>query len=76
MRRFMNFVAGALCGALVGSVTALLLTPKSGEGLRNQLRQRTENFRDEVREAYGARVAQLETELENLRTRPSKKTNE
>ena len=74
MRRFVSLIAGALCGALVGSVTALLLAPESGEDLRNQIRQRTENFRDEVKEAYGARVAQLETELENMRIRAPKKT--
>ncbi|TFH34031.1 MAG: YtxH domain-containing protein [Anaerolineales bacterium] len=74
MRRFMNFIAGSLCGALVGSVTALLLAPVSGEEVRNQIRLRTENFRDEVSEAYRARVTQLETDLENLRTRiPEKK---
>jgi gas vesicle protein len=70
----MSFLAGALCGALVGSVTAILLAPLSGDELRLQIRQRTENFRDEVKDAYQARVTQLETELENLRTRPPKKT--
>jgi gas vesicle protein len=75
MRRFMSFIAGALCGALVGSVTAILLAPYSGEELRQQIRQRTENFRDEVKEAYQARVTQLETELENLRAPKPKKTS-
>ncbi len=69
MRRFMSFVAGAFCGALVGSVLALIYAPASGEELRSQLRQRTDAFRDEVREAYAARVAQLEAELERLRGR-------
>lgn len=74
MRRFMSFIAGALCGALVGSVTAILLAPYSGEELRNQIRLRTETFRDEVKEAYDARVAQLEAEIESLRTREPKKS--
>ncbi len=74
MRRFMSFIAGALCGALVGSVTAILLAPYSGEELRNQIRLRTETFREEVKEAYDARVAQLEAEIESLRTREPKKT--
>ena len=73
MRRFMSFITGALCGALVGSVAALLLAPESGEDIRNQIRLRTESFRDEVKEAYSARVAQLEAELESLRSAPSKK---
>jgi gas vesicle protein len=75
MRRFMNFVAGAFCGALVGSITAILLAPASGENLRQQIRQRSQSFRDEVRDAYQARVTQLEAELENLRTSPPKKTD-
>jgi gas vesicle protein len=75
MRRFMNFVAGAFCGALVGSITAILLAPASGENLRQQIRQRSQSFRDEVRDAYQARVTQLEAELENLRTSSPKKTD-
>jgi gas vesicle protein len=73
MRRFMNFIAGAFMGALVGSVTAILLAPGSGEELRMQFRQRAENFRDEVRDAYQARVTQLEAELESLRAQTPKK---
>ncbi len=74
MRRFFSFIAGALCGALVGSVTAILLAPYSGEELRNQIRLRTATFREEVKEAYDARVAQLEAEIDSLRTREPKKS--
>ncbi|NIS80442.1 MAG: hypothetical protein GTO14_09610 [Anaerolineales bacterium] len=69
MRRFMNFLAGTLCGALVGAVTALLLAPYSGEELRARAQERAVAFRDEVREAYTSRVAQLEAELDALRER-------
>lgn len=69
MRRFMTFIAGAFCGALVGAVTALLLAPYAGEELRARTRDRIETFRDEVREAYATRVAQMETELASLRGR-------
>lgn len=68
MRRFMSFMAGAVCGALVGSVAALLLAPASGEELREQFVGRVEGLREEVRDAYASRVAQLEAELERLRT--------
>ena len=70
MRRFMSFFAGAMCGALVGSVTALLLAPSSGEILQQRMRDRATSFRDEVRDAYDARMAQLEAELESLRKPP------
>ena len=69
MRRFMNFIAGAFCGALVGSVTALLLAPYSGTELRNQVRTRAEGLRNEIQDAYQARMTQLEAELEGLRRR-------
>lgn len=72
MRRFSSFVVGALCGALVGSVAALLLAPASGEELRGQAQERFKEFSDEVRQAYEERVAQLEEELEALRGRLSK----
>ena len=67
MRRFTTFIAGTLCGALVGAVTALLLAPYAGEELRARARERIDAFRDEVREAYATRTAQLEAELANLR---------
>ena len=69
MRRFMTFVTGVVFGAVVGAVTALLLAPTSGEELRSKARERFDDLSDEVREAYAARVAQLEAELEKLRSR-------
>lgn len=69
MRRFMNFVAGAFCGALVGSVVALLLAPYAGDELRQQVAGRFETLQQDMNEAYRARRAQLEAELEALRER-------
>ena len=69
MRRFMTFVTGVVFGAVVGAVTALLLAPTSGEELRSKARERFDDLSDEVREAYAARAAQLEAELEKLRSR-------
>ena len=68
MRRFTNFLTGVIFGALVGAVTALLLAPSSGEDLRSRARERFDDLTDDVREAYNARVAQLEAELEALRS--------
>jgi len=67
MRRFMSFLAGSMCGALLGSVLALLLTPYSGEDLRQRTWDKLGGFRDDVREAYESRREQLEAELESLR---------
>jgi len=67
MRRFTSFLTGAMVGALVGSLTALLLAPTSGDELRARARDQASSFRDDVREAYETRVAQLEAEIEALR---------
>lgn len=67
MRRFMSFLSGAFLGALVGAVAALLLAPASGEDLQLRARERLLSLRDEVRDAYASRKAQLEAELEALR---------
>ena len=70
MRRFTNFLAGALCGALVGAVTALLLAPSSGEELQTRIGDQMRTMSDEIRAAYENRVAQLEAELASLRKPP------
>jgi gas vesicle protein len=72
MKRFTSFMTGVFWGALVGSVAVLLLTPESGDQLRSKITERTQTFRDEVQQAYAARVAQLEAELEELRSQVKK----
>lgn len=67
MRRFTNFIAGAVCGALVGAAVGLLLAPRSGDDLRQSAIDRVTALRDEIRQAYETRKTQLEAELESLR---------
>lgn len=67
MRRMMMLLAGAMCGALVGSVSALLLAPISGKDLRQRIGGRFADIRADVIEAYETRRAQLEAELDSLR---------
>jgi gas vesicle protein len=76
MRRFSMFLAGTICGAAVGAITALLLAPTSGEELRNQARDRALSIRDEIIEAYETRTAQLEAELEGLRGKLTRQEKE
>ena len=68
MRQLTSFIAGAFAGALIGGITALLLAPTSGEELRSRTRDRFSEISDDVREAYAARVAQLEAEVARLRS--------
>ncbi len=68
MRGLLSFLGGAVMGALVGATLALLLTPASGESLRNQMRERIQLVQTEVREAAATRRADLEHQLSELRT--------
>jgi gas vesicle protein len=75
MRRFFSFLLGTITGALFGAAVALLIAPSSGEELQARAKERFTNLRDEVQDAYQARVSQLESELESLREKPAAKTD-
>lgn len=63
MRKLFSFMAGALCGLLIGGVAALLLAPMSGEDLRTTAENRWELSRSEARRAMIERRRQLEAEF-------------
>ena len=68
MKRMLSFLSGAIVGALVGATLALLFAPASGEGVREQLRQRAMALQEEVKKAAAERRAELEEQLGSLRT--------
>ena len=67
MRRMFGFLIGIAVGGLVGSTIALLLAPDSGDDLRNQLRERGQNFFNDVRHAADERRIELRQRLETMR---------
>ncbi|VAW29928.1 hypothetical protein MNBD_CHLOROFLEXI01-2166 [hydrothermal vent metagenome] len=67
MNKLFSFMAGALCGALVGGVTALLLTPSSGNELREEVTVRWEAAMQEAQEARAKTRTQLEAEFESMK---------
>ena len=67
MRRMFGFLIGITVGGLVGSTIALLLAPESGEELRGQLRDRGQNFFNDVRHAADERRIELRQRLETMR---------
>jgi gas vesicle protein len=67
MNKIMSFLAGAFCGAVVGSVTALLLAPASGKEFQTQTRERFDDLVDDARKAAEERRKQLEAQLNALK---------
>jgi gas vesicle protein len=59
---------GIVVGALVGSTVALLLTPETGEELRNEIRSRGSGFVTDIRKAADSRRIELQDRLDTLRT--------
>jgi len=67
MDRLLKLVMGAVLGGLIGGGTALLLAPKSGKALRNDISGYTDHVKSEVRRASSQRRVELEHELADLR---------
>lgn len=68
MNKIVNFFAGAICGAIVGSVSVLLLTPTSGEELRSNAAERWELAVEEAQKAMADRRAELEAQFEQMKS--------
>jgi gas vesicle protein len=62
MGKVMGFMAGAVCGVLVGAVAALLFTPASGEELVRSAEERWQLTLDEARRARDEKRLELETQ--------------
>ncbi len=62
MNKIFSFMAGAICGALIGSVTALLLTPASGQQLKDDVVYRWETAKEDAVRAKEETRLQLEAE--------------
>lgn len=66
MNKVLNFMAGAMCGALVGGVTALLLAPTSGEQLRSEVVTRWEEALAEAHQAMEETRQQMQEQFEQM----------
>ena len=67
MQRALNFVAGAVTGALVGATLMVLFTPASGETVRSDLQKRVQGLRNQRADAAAARRGELEARLNEMR---------
>lgn len=60
MNKVFSFLAGAISGALVGGVAAILLTPASGEELKQGAVERWNLTLEEARKARDQKRVELE----------------
>ena len=67
MNKFFGFLAGVMCGAIVGAVAALLLTPESGSQLRSDAQQRFDELMAEGRKAAAQRRSELMGEFDAMK---------
>ena len=67
MNKMFSFMAGALCGALIGSVTALLLTPASGTQLKSNVQDRWDTALADAHQAKENKQHELELQFEQAK---------
>lgn len=63
-----SFLLGALIGGVVGASIALLYTPSSGEGVRDQLQKYVGTVKNEITQAVQNRRSELEQQLASMRS--------
>jgi gas vesicle protein len=61
--KFLAFLEGLVCGALVGAITGLLLAPQPGDEFQSKVRERYDEVMDEGRRAAAERRAELEAQF-------------
>ena len=68
MRKFGNLMLGAILGGLIGSALALIFAPASGEKTRSEIEHYFKNLQEEVTRAADEKRAELEAQLQKLRS--------
>jgi len=66
MNKILSFMAGALCGTVVGATVALLMAPSSGEELRGEMVHRWEDALNEARQAMEDTRRDLQAQFEMM----------
>ncbi|MFN2221027.1 MAG: YtxH domain-containing protein [Chloroflexota bacterium] len=66
MNKILSFIAGSMCGAVVGATIALLLAPSSGEELRGEMVNRWEEALNEARLAMEETRRDLQAQFEMM----------
>lgn len=69
MKNFCRFILGVVLGAVTGATLALLLTPESGNTLRNRVFENFTMIRDDVKKAAQQKRDELQAELARMQKR-------
>ncbi len=67
MRKFFSFLAGIMCGLVVGGVAALLLAPMPGTQLQERIGERVDHLKSEIESAVAEQEKRLRAEFERLK---------
>lgn len=67
MNKVFSFLAGMISGALVGGVTALLLTPASGADLKTEVHSRIAAAKDEFQRSFEETYQNKTAEFERMK---------
>ena len=67
MRRFFNFLFGAIIGGIIGALIGLLLAPYSGNQLRLTIQEQAGRIQGEISQAASDKRIELNQQLEKLR---------
>jgi gas vesicle protein len=67
MNRLLSFLGGSLVGALGSVAAVLLLTPKSGEAVRADIKREVDSIIEEGRRASELKRVELEAQLSQMR---------
>lgn len=68
MNKGMSLLLGTALGVVFGASLAILLAPSSGDEMRGRIRSEIQRVRDEMQLAADTRRAELESQLQELRT--------
>jgi gas vesicle protein len=68
MKKFGNFIIGAMLGGILGASIAMLIAPSSGKNLRELAQGTIQKFFSEIELAATEKRKELEDELTRLRS--------
>lgn len=68
MNKVMSLLLGTALGMVFGASIAILLAPSSGDEMRGKIRSEVQRVRDEMQLAADTRRAELEDQLQELRS--------